>query len=92
MTRSLFTVVGSAVRPALAGTLVSQALTERAKLLLQELEERDASVSSRDLAKQLVQGLKFLCEVAMDTIPFAFQGFRLCGGFVPPCVAEILVG
>ena len=66
---SMFTVVGSAVRPVLAGALVSQTVTERAKLLLQELEGHNASEDCVALADQLVQGLKFVCESALDTLP-----------------------
>ena len=42
MARSIFTVVGSAVRPVLVGALVSQTLTEQAKSLVQELEAQNA--------------------------------------------------
>ena len=48
------------MKPDLAGALVSQTLTERAKSLVQELEAQNASELCVDLADQLVQGLKFV--------------------------------
>ena len=45
VTRSIFTMLGSALRPILAATLVSQTLTEWAKLLRQTVEEHQLPLS-----------------------------------------------
>ena len=53
--RSIFAVGGSAVRPVLAGAMVSRTLTAGQRFLLQE---QDASETCKDLAEQLVWGLR----------------------------------
>ena len=65
----MFTVVGSALRPVLATALVSRTLTEWAKLLHRELEKQQASPVCVELADQLVHGLKYVCDAALDTAP-----------------------
>lgn len=67
--RSMFTVVGSALRPVLATALVSLTLTEWAKLLHRELGNEQVSPVCVELADQLVQGLKYVCDAALDTAP-----------------------
>lgn len=67
--RSIFMVVGAALRPVLATALVSQTLTEWAKLLHRELEKQQSPPVCVELADQLVQGLKYVCDAALDTLP-----------------------
>ena len=81
---SLFTVVGSAVRPTLAGSLVAQTLTERAKLLLQELEDQGAFESSRDLAEQFGSGSKISLQGGRGYDTFAFCAAVRIKAVVPP--------
>lgn len=65
----MFTVVGSALRPVLATALVSQTLTEWAKLLHSELGKEQVSLVCVELADQLVHGLKYICDAALDMAP-----------------------
>lgn len=58
---SLFTIAWSALQPLLATALVSQMLTEWAKLLWQGL-----NTGNVDLVNQLVQGLKYVCDASSD--------------------------
>ena len=67
--RSIFSMLGSALRPILATALVSQTLTEWARLLHQELEEHHAPPGCVELADQLVHGLKYVCDSALDAAP-----------------------
>ena len=69
ITRNLYTIVCLTVCPTIVGALVSQTLTECSKMLLSGLQAHQASPNEVAIADQLVQGLKLVCESALDTIP-----------------------
>lgn len=53
----------------LATALVSQMLTEWAKLLHRDLGNEQVQPVYVELADQLVQGLKYVCDAALDAVP-----------------------
>ena len=67
--RTIFSLIGSAFRPVIVIGLVSQTLTEWAKMVSQDLKGKDIPQETSDWMEQIIQGLQFICDAALDTTP-----------------------
>ena len=66
LSKSIFSLAGTSLRPAFASAWVARALSMWLQRHLQDLTDQHAPADTLDLILQMSQAAKFLCEASMD--------------------------